>query len=153
MKIEIWEREDLREIQSQWKRIRVLAFNVFQEEMSDVHLTRESSAVLYLIVHTDLTQKQIAKKLSISEATLSVRMKKLEKDGYLKRVVDPADRRKYKLEATPLGIENIDMAISRLNKIHHHMLKGITQEDTAHMMHILGVIENNLEEMKGEQDA
>lgn len=153
MNIEIWKDERYREIHAKWRRIRNLSFNVMRCEMSDVNLTRETSAVLYLIDQTDLTQKQIAKKLGISEATLSVRMKKLEKEGYLKRVVDEKDRRKYHLETTPLAKEAMDKAIAHLNKIHEGMLADIDDEDIEHLIHLLSQVEKNLEKMKGEQDA
>lgn len=67
----------------------------------------QGQLLMILADNPDFNQAQLAKKLEITPATLSVRIKKLEDAGYIQRIESPADKRNYQLEVTPQGLENI----------------------------------------------
>lgn len=52
--------------------------------------------------HQNINQNALAKKLNITKATLSVRLQRLEKLGYLTRTQDKNDKRNYILNITKL---------------------------------------------------
>lgn len=49
--------------------------------------------LMILVNNPDISQKELASRLSISPSAVTVSIKKLEKDGYLKRNTDKADNR------------------------------------------------------------
>lgn len=110
-------------------------------------LTRESATLLYLVQKTDLSQAEIAKHLHITQATLSERIKRLERDGYLTRVPDPKDKRKHKLVLNEKAEEEVNDCVKRINKMAEQLFKNLTADDYDHVMHILDVVEENMKGM------
>lgn len=128
-----------------------LMAKVFQKKMKDSHLTRESGILLYLVKNVDLSQKEMAEHLHITEASLSGRLKRLERDGYLKKVEDPHDRRKHKIVLNKSAEEEADRAIVMINEIHEQMVKGLTREDYDHINNVLDICEKNLNHLLNEE--
>ena len=55
----------------------------------------QTKLLLMLQKHHNINQNALAKKLNVTKATLSVRLQRLEKLGYLTRVQDEHDKRNY----------------------------------------------------------
>jgi DNA-binding MarR family transcriptional regulator len=126
--------------------IKELVYRISEVETKDLYLNRSAAELLYMIDHTNMNQKEIAKVLCITEATLSVRIKRLEKQGYLIKEPDEKDHRRYHLYLTNKANDELEESIKRINSIHEVMLKGITKEDFEHILRIYKKIEGNLEE-------
>lgn len=120
-------------------------------ELRNTKATKEQGQLMFMITHLHLSQKQIACKMHITEATLSVRMKRLEESGLVTRKVDPEDKRHYVLELTKEGEREVDNSIELMSALHSRMVKGLNEEDYEHIMHILGVLNANLEEEEEEE--
>ncbi|MGM9905166.1 MarR family transcriptional regulator, partial [Lactobacillus sp.] len=67
----------------------MLLHKVYHAEFKDMQLTRESGGLLYAIKTTKFNQTELARLFHITQASLSGRIKRLERDGYLIRVTDP----------------------------------------------------------------
>ena len=81
-------------------------FSEMMEEMREVHkmiqkltsqkchhLTMEQVKLIFLIGHVHMNQKEKTKKLRITEATLSVRIKRLVDMGLIERKLNEEDKR------------------------------------------------------------
>ncbi len=121
----------------------------FMCDTKDFKLNRQSAELLYLIDHTSKSQKEIAEILCIREATLSVRIKRLEKIGYLRKEADEKDRRRYRLFLTDKARDELDEGIQKVNEFYDVLTKGLTQEDIESLLRVYKKVEKNLEEMEG----
>lgn len=147
MKLFLEDHDEFGNILSRKKAIDAKMSKLFFYEFKGSALTRESGILLYLIWKTDLSQAEIAKHLHITQATLSERIKRLERDGYLRRVPDEKDRRKHKLVLNEKAGQEVDDCIIRINKMHEKIFKNLNTDDYDHVMHILDVIEENMKGM------
>ena len=93
-----------------------------------------------------LSQKEIAKHLHITEATLSVRIKRLVDSGLVEREVDRNDKRVYSIVLSKKGEKLMnDME----NAIHHYqevICKGITNEEYESVLKVIHKIQKNIKE-------
>ena len=90
-------------------------FDNFQNFHKNVHYTMkgktehfdisidQTKLLMMLQKHHNINQNALAKKLNVTKATLSVRLQRLEKLGYLTRVQDEHDKRNYVLNITNTG--------------------------------------------------
>lgn len=113
----------------------------FCEEM-----TAEQGKLLHLIQNEKKSQKELAKKLHITEATLSVRIKRLVDSGLVEREVDRNDKRVYTIILSKKGeklMNDIEESISHYQTL---ICQGITQEDYEVVLRVIHTIQNNLKE-------
>lgn len=110
------------------------------------NLTYDQTKLLFLIDEEKMSQKEIAKKLNITEATLSVRIKRLIDQGLVEKKVDQKDKRKYKIVLSKKGNQSIEQVIQMIQKSHAVMKKGVTEEEFQLIVKVIGKIKNNLEE-------
>ena len=105
-------------------------------------ITPEQGKLLYLIRNEKMNQKEIAKHLHITEATLSVRIKRLVDSGLVEREVD----RNYSIVLSKKGEKLMnDME----NAIHHYqevICKGITNEEYESVLKVIHKIQKNIKE-------
>ena len=71
----------------------------------------------------------------------------MERDGYLVRVTDPNDRRKYRLELTAKANQELDEVIGKMKKRNKQMFQGLTDEDFQEIIRIHEQVCHNLEAM------
>ncbi|MBO6046117.1 MAG: MarR family transcriptional regulator [Erysipelotrichaceae bacterium] len=133
-----------------------LAKNEMQKLMhlalKDVNLTREQVRVLSLIKYCSMSQKEIANELHITEATLSVRIKRLEQLGYLKRLSDPADKRRYTIKVTDKGNQELEASYLCHMAIVNHILKDVTIEEYEAFMSMTNRIIHNCQSLGEDYD-
>lgn len=120
----------------------------------DLPLTGEQSRLLFIIHEHGHSQKEIAQFLHISDATLSVRIRRLEEAGYIIRKISPKDRRHSNIELTEKGIEYCKMCKAKMDHMRDVCARGLTQEDHQAVLHMIDVLITNIEkDLKEENDA
>jgi DNA-binding MarR family transcriptional regulator len=67
--------------------------------------SQDSSILVHLDSPTSVTPRQLAVHLGVKPSTLSASIKRLQKLGYLERILDAQDRRSCFLKLTPRGAE------------------------------------------------
>ena len=91
-------------------------------------------------------QLDVANHLHITEATLSVRIKRLVDSGLVEREVDRNDKRVYSIVLSKKGEKLMnDME----NAIHHYqevICKGITNEEYESVLKVIHKIQKNIKE-------
>ena len=95
------------------------------------------------------SQKDIAKTMNISTATITVALKKLEKSGFIKRNTDDLDNRLNKIEITDKGMEAVDKSREIFKKLDNEVLYGFTEDEVDNLLNYLDRIENNLKNIEG----
>lgn len=74
------------------------------------------------------TQRQICQEWGISKQTLSTICKELEKEGLIKFVVMPHDKREKQMELTELGVEKTTPLIDALQDHEYRTLEEIGED-------------------------
>lgn len=107
--------------------------------------------LLFLIdSEKDMNQKVLAKILHITPATLSVRLQRLEKTGYLSKEVDPNDKRNSILTVTPSGKELIVLGRGFMENATIRILDGFTYEDILVIKGYIERMKENVRKLKEE---
>ena len=134
-------------------------FSEMMEEMREIHkmiqkltsqkchhLTVEQAKLIFLISHQQMNQKEIAQKLRITEATLSVRIKRLVDMGLIERKLNEDDKRHYYIVLSSQGEAVIDEMKKDFHHVHQIVYKGMTDEDYMAVLKVVKKIKRNLKE-------
>jgi len=103
-----------------------------------------------LMGEENITQKDLATKLSVRAATLSVAISKLEKHGLVKRVGSKTDKRVNFLQLLPSA--KISAVDTLLTAIDADMTRGIPAGDLKTTSRVLSLILHNLNNTKNQED-
>lgn len=109
-------------------------------------LTPEQGKLLYLIQYEKMSQKEIAKLLRITEATLSVRIKRLLDSGWIERETDKDDKRVNSIVLSHKGEELMKTLEQQFHKYKTIMCKGISLEDYETVLRVIHQIQENIRE-------
>lgn len=109
-------------------------------------LTPEQGKLLYLIQYEKMSQKEIAQLLHITEATLSVRVKRLLDSGWIERETDKDDRRINSIVLSHKGEVLMKTLEQQFNKYKTIMCKGISLEDYEIVLRVIHQIQENIRE-------
>ena len=105
--------------------------------------------LMFIAANPDATQKEIARLHETSPATIAVSLKKLEKAGYIRRVVDQEDNRCNRLQVTEKGQLVVNQSHIIFRQIEEEMFAGFSQEDFRDLDQLLGRINGNINRMNG----
>ena len=92
------------------------------------------------------SQKELAKKLRVSPATVTVSLKSMERDGYVKKLSDAEDLRRKPISITEKGREAVRVIDEVLETIDHGMYRGFSREELAAISGFYRRIIDNLDE-------
>ena len=95
-----------------------------------------------LVGEEDITQKDLAEKLSVRPATLSVAISKLEERGIVKREPSDLDKRANYLRLTPSS--NFTEMTEILGAFEKKISQGISAKDLKTTRRVLGQLLDNL---------
>ena len=95
--------------------------------IKDMNLGHEMRYIMAIFDNPGISQDDLVNMFGQSKATVAKSLKKLEDDGYIKREVNPENRRKYMLNTT----SKADELFPKIRKISKDWEKevGITEED------------------------
>lgn len=95
--------------------------------------------------HPNVSQKELAEKSKVSAATVAVSLKKLEKGGYIRRVVDERDNRYNQLCLTEKGQRIVEKSKQIFLDVDKSMFDGFSPEELEKMEEFLDRMYENLE--------
>lgn len=113
---------------------------------------QQGSLIEFMSTHDSVNQKELAKKLHITPATLSVRIQKLVDKGYLTRKEDEKDKRQYEIELSDLGKKFVTDIRKMFQEVTKEMFVGFTQEDLLIVQKQLEILNGNIERMINKND-
>lgn len=121
---------------------------VLQPLLASIGLTFGQGHVRILnTLHTEdgITQKELADRCRMDEATISRNLDKLSRSGYLERKPDPASRRSFLICLTEEGRREAETLRHLLAYVDDQFWAGLTEEDMEIFARYLEKICENLE--------
>ena len=96
-------------------------------KIDELNLGHEMRFIMMIYDNPNISQDNLVTISGQSKASIAKSLKKLEDQGYIKRKVNPKNRRKYMLKTTPKG----DEIVPKIRQISKDWEKevGITDED------------------------
>lgn len=108
--------------------------------------TFEQGKLLYLIKEKTMNQKELASALRISEATLSVRIKRLLDAGYIERTPDEHDKRIFVIGLSKKGQKVVVNLEKKLTHYYQCLSKNITEEEVETILNVIHKMKKNIKE-------
>ena len=127
---------------------RFLYNNLLTEMMDENGITdlktSYGSIIFTLMNNGDLTMKDLAAKIQRDKSTLTVLIKKLEKNGYVRKIDNPDDARSKFITLTEktAGLDKIFISISK--SVNEKIWQAISDEDTEVFIKCLKQMTANL---------
>lgn len=91
-----------------------------------------------------LSQRELAKAMKLSPATVAVSLKSLERSGYVLREVDPRDARRNVVRLTEKGANAVELSSRALHDVDELMLAGFSPEERGILSQFFCRMLNNL---------
>ena len=131
-------------------------YSRIQSQLAEVGLYRGQPPILMLLYKNDgMSQKEMARALNLSPATMTVTLKRMEKAGLVLREMDEHDQRILRVHLSEKGREMCETGESRIGVVTAELLEGFTLEEQQQLNEYLGRIAHNMErvvEKESEQD-
>ncbi len=119
--------------------------NALHSRLLQIGLYRGQPPVLhFLCAQGPMSQKDLADRLSLSPATMTVTLKRMEKAGLIAREADPTDQRVQLVSPTDKGRAMNERAAAVMEEIRQTCLLGISDEEKAQLAKLLQRIGDNL---------
>lgn len=109
--------------------------------------------LMYVAKHPQSSQKNIAEEFKISPPAVGVSLKKLEKGGYLKRLVDEEDNRFHQVTLTEKGMRVVRDSEQIFQQTMEEMFQGLSEEDLERLQNYFTRIRDNLKEICQEEQG
>lgn len=137
-------------------RLTRMYYSRIQSQLAEVGLYRGQPPILMLLYKNDgMSQKEMARALNLSPATMTVTLKRMEKAGLVLREMDEHDQRILRVHLSEKGREMCETGESRIGVVTAELLEGFTLEEQQQLNEYLGRIARNMErvvEKEPEQD-
>ncbi len=98
------------------------------------------------------TARDICRCRQLKPGLVSIAVEKLVQAGYLQRQSVPGDRRKDRLVCTKAAAAIIEEGRRQQEAFGRKLNEGLTQEDTACILHCLNVVDQNLKQLGSKEE-
>lgn len=124
-------------------------FHSLSRQMANLHVSAEAPVLLHIIEkHGPLTQREIADKMKIKPATLTVRLQRLERLEYVIRENDPNDKRIQRVSISKKGSEVTNGCYEAFSHVAKHAFDGFSEEEVKNLLHSIQRMNENIENLK-----
>jgi len=115
------------------------------EALAPLGITSRQVQILgCLAVHGEVTQNELAEKLRVEPSSVVRMIDRMERDGWIERVIDPGDRRKRIIRPTERA-EPVWRSIREIMApVKAHALEGISETELSAARGVLQAICHNL---------
>lgn len=121
--------------------------NYYQKVVNPFDITVDQWEILVILWEKEgITQKEIAERLLKDQTNIARMLFKLEKKGFIYRVVHETDRRSLRVYLTPKGREVKDDILTPSLEAYENTVKGLSEEEVETFRRILSVIYNNVKD-------
>ncbi|MGL5434226.1 MAG: MarR family winged helix-turn-helix transcriptional regulator [Lachnospiraceae bacterium] len=118
---------------------------VLERKLNQTGVYRSQHQILrYIVKNPNASQKDIARLHHASTATIAVSLKKLEKGGYIKRMVDRKDNRYNQIMITEKGQAVLEVSMQYFQLVEERMFEGFSEPEMEQLEYMLGKIKGNL---------
>lgn len=134
-----------REIEEYFRQINLAMYTKLEERLAKYELVKGQAKLLLLIRDNDgCTQKELANYVGIKYSSMSERLNKLERNGYIERVNDEDNLKFKRIYITTAGKTAVVQCRKILREIDEQMFKGMTKKDKVQFEVYLNKIIRNL---------
>ena len=128
----------LKDVQRLWVRL-------FEQRLPQVGMTFTQSKVLVFLSRNEgTTQAKLAETSDTEPMTLVRVLDRMERDGWIERRPDPADRRAYRLYLRPASNPVLTEIVRIGDRARNEALAGLSGEQREQMMNMLEHVRSNL---------
>ncbi len=128
-------------------RVTRLHRSVIEHQLEGTGVYRSQHQILmYVSNNPNVSQKDLAKMYGVSGATIAVSLKKLEKGGYIKRLVDQDDNRCNQICITEKGRTVVEESVLIFQRLESCMFEGFSEHDMNVLGNLLDRIYGNLDQ-------
>ena len=119
--------------------------HLFDSNVSKIGIHRTQHRVLMHIARHGklLSQKSLAEHIGITPAAITGVLKKLESDGYIKRI-QGSDNRFNEVKVTELGRRVVEESFSLFTRLDTSLFEGFSDEELDGYIHCLEKIQENI---------
>lgn len=120
-------------------------YHILEMRLSKYDLVKGQADLLLLIRENNgLTQNELADIIGIKPSSMSTRLVKLEKNGYIVRETDSENLKKKRIYITVLGKTASIQCRKILNEINTQLYDGFTKKDIKQFEKYLKQIQKNM---------
>ncbi|SCB30551.1 MarR family winged helix-turn-helix transcriptional regulator [Rhizobium multihospitium] len=124
------------------RRVKALGFNIGQ------------LPVLYMLRNgAQMSQKDLAKFAKIEQPSMAQMLARMERDGLIRRVPDPADGRSSLVSLTEAAIAKLPAARQALEEGRERVLSGFSTDEVQTLVQLMRRLNQNLDRMVAEEDG
>lgn len=128
-----------------------LHYHRIQKLLDKLGLYPGQPPVLFILNKNDgQSQKELADKMNIKPATMTVMLKRMEKAGFIKKVQDKEDQRVSRVYLTDKGRETMKEVKEVLKSINDECFKNFTEEEKILMRRLFMQMRDNLLEVSSD---
>ncbi|WP_066715668.1 MarR family winged helix-turn-helix transcriptional regulator [Clostridium sp. Marseille-P299] len=121
---------------------------IVEQSLQETGVYRSQHQLLmYISRHLNQSQTEIAEGMEVTPATVAVSLKKLEKGGYIEKIVDENDNRFNKIEITEKGGTIVKDSIRIFQSIDKVMFQDFSVEELLQLQDFMIRIKKNLGEI------
>lgn len=120
------------------------AFALSQERLSEYNLTPEQAVALtYLFKKDGINQLQLGEMIQKDRTTISGILNKLETSRYIRKEVDPSDKRSSLIYVTEKALKIKDAMLEQAVEVNKFLSKDLTDQEREWLIAVLRKIRNN----------
>lgn len=133
---------DLEEVM---RKITQRKYHIIEIRLAKYNLVNGQAELLLLIKDNDgMTQNELANFLGIKDSSMSVRLNKLEKNGYIVREVDSENLKKKRIYITSAGKTASIQCRKILREIEEQLWSGFTKKDIRQLEKYFDKMQKNI---------
>lgn len=124
------------------RRVKALGFNIGQ------------LPVLYMLRNgAQMSQKDLAKFAKIEQPSMAQMLARMERDGLIRRIPDPADGRSSLVSLTETAVAKLPAARQALEEGRERVLSGFSADEVQTLVQLMRRLNQNLDRMVAEEDG
>ena len=118
---------------------------MIDSRVKDIGIHRTQHRILMHLAKCDRipSQKELAEHLEVTPAAVTLAIKQIEKDGYIKRTLGK-DSRFYEIEITEKGREMVTLTRELFSAVDAKMFDGFSDEELDNFIGFMERLQNNI---------
>jgi MarR family transcriptional regulator for hemolysin len=126
----------------------------FNEELAPQGVTyRQAQVLANLALEGNLSQTDLAERMGIEPPTLVGILDRMERDGWIRRDGDKADRRRKLIQPTAAAKPAWAKVVSVAKRVRERAGRGLSAVELAQLKRLLSVVQANLQQSRTEREA